>query len=109
MDLVFSWLREAGLKANLPKCKFLKALIEFLGHVVDGAGIHTVDSKIHAVTHFPTPSTVDHVWSFFGLAGFYRAFVRNFASIRLPLLSHVSLRRTLHLSGMMLRSKLLRP
>ncbi len=85
MDLVFSWLREPGLKAYLSKCKFLKARIEFLGHVVDGAGIHTVDSKIHAVMHFPTPSTVDHVRPFLGLAGYYRAFVRNFASIASPL------------------------
>ncbi len=84
LDLVFSWLREAGLKANLSQSKFLKARIEFLGHVIDGAGIRTVDSKIHAVTHFPTPKTVDHVRSFLGLAGYYRAFVRNFASIGSP-------------------------
>ncbi len=55
LDLVYSRPREVGLKANLSKCKFLKARIEFLGHVVDGADIHTVDSKIHAVPHFSTP------------------------------------------------------
>ncbi len=41
----------AGLKANLSTCKFFKARIEFLGYVADGAGIHTVDSKSHVVTH----------------------------------------------------------
>ncbi len=65
--------------------QFSQGRIEFLWHVVDGAGIHTVDSKIHAVTHFPTPSTVYHVRSFLGLAGYYRAFVRNFASIAFSL------------------------
>ena len=85
LDLVFSRLREAGLKAKLSKCNFLKSRIEFLGHVVDGDGIHTVDSKIKAVKHFPTPKTVENVRSFLGLAGYYRAFVRNFASIASPL------------------------
>ncbi len=51
LDLVFLRLREAGLKANLSKCNFLKSRIEFLGHVVDGDGIHTVDSKISVVKH----------------------------------------------------------
>ncbi len=85
MDLVFLLLPEAGLQANLSKCKFLKALFEFLGHVVDGAGIHTVDSKIHVVTHFPTPRPDDYVGSFLGLAVYYRVFVRNFAFIASPL------------------------
>ncbi len=81
LDFVFSRLRDVGLKTNLSKCKFHKARIESLGHVVDGAGFHTVDLKIHTVTHFPTPKTVDHVRSFLGFVGYYRAFVRNFASM----------------------------
>ncbi len=55
LDLVFTRLEEASLKAKLSKCDFLKSRIEFLGHIVDGEGIHTVDSKIDAVKHFPTP------------------------------------------------------
>ncbi len=85
LDLVFSRLREASLKANLSKCNFLKSRIEFLGHVVNGDGIHTADSKISAVKHSPAPKTVKNVHSFVGLAGYYRAFVRNFAPIASPL------------------------
>ncbi len=54
---------------------------EFLGHVVDGEGTHMVDSKINAVKHFPIPQNVENVRSFLGLAGYYRVFVRNSASI----------------------------
>ncbi len=61
LDLVFTKLEEAGLKAKLSKCDFLKSRIEFLGHVVDGEGIHTVDSNINAVKHFPTPQNVENV------------------------------------------------
>ncbi len=39
-------LREAGLKAKLTKCEFLKSKITFLGHTVDGDRIHTMDDKI---------------------------------------------------------------
>ncbi len=85
LDLVFTKLEEAGLQTKLSKCDFLKSRIEFLGHAVDGEGIHTVDSKINAVKHFPTPQNVENVRSFLGLAGYSRAFVRNFASIASPL------------------------
>ncbi len=71
LDLVFNRLKEAGLKAKLTKCDFLKLRIQFLGHVVDGDSIHTVDSKINAVKHFPTPQTVENVRSFLGLTGYY--------------------------------------
>ncbi len=64
---------------------FLKSRIEFLGHLVDGDGIHTVDSKITTVKNFPTPKSVENVRSFLGLAGYYGAFVKNFASIASPL------------------------
>ncbi len=52
LDLLSTKLQEAGLKAKLSKCDFLKSRIEFLGHVVDGKGIHTVDSKINALSTF---------------------------------------------------------
>ncbi len=85
LSLVFQKLTQAGLKAKLTKCEFLKSHIEFLGHLVDGDGIHTVDSKITAVQKFPTPKPVKNVHSFLGLVGYYRTFVRNFASIASPL------------------------
>ncbi len=83
--LVFQKLKQADLKAKLTKCKFLKSRIEFLGHLVDRDGIHTVDSKITAVQKFLTPTFLESVLSFLGLAGYYRAFVWDFPSIASPL------------------------
>lgn len=85
LQKVLQKLEEAGLKAKLTKCEFLKAKMKFLGHVVDGEGIHTVDDKIKAVQKFPQPKSVENVRSFLGLAGYYRPFIKNFAAIASPL------------------------
>ncbi len=52
---VLKRLQEVGLKLKITKCVFLKPQIKFLGHEVDGEGIHTVDDKITAVANFPQP------------------------------------------------------
>ncbi len=85
LSLVFQKLTQANLKAKLTKCEFLKSPIEFLGHFVDGDSIHTVDSTIAAVQKFPTTKSVMNVRSFLGIAGYYRAFGKNFVSITSPL------------------------
>ncbi len=77
--------RDAGLKVKLSKCEFLKSRIQFLGHAVDSFGIHTQTDKVSAVSNFPVPTSVDKVPSFLGLAGYYRAFVRDFSKIASPL------------------------
>ncbi len=60
-------LREAGLKAKLTECDFLKLKITLFGHTVDGDGIHTMDDKISAIKKFPQPPNVEKVLSFLRL------------------------------------------
>ena len=41
--------------------------------------------KVEAVKQFPTPGTKSDVRTFLGLAGYYRKFIPNFASVAAPL------------------------
>ncbi len=78
-------LQEVGLKLKLTQCEFLKPRIKFLGHVVDGFCIHTVDDKIKAIAEFPQLKSTDNVRSFLGVAGYYRPFIKNFTARASPL------------------------
>ncbi|GJV68650.1 putative reverse transcriptase domain-containing protein [Tanacetum coccineum] len=58
---------------------------EFLGHVINGDGIHVDPSKIEAVKNWKAPRTPSKVRSFLRLAGYYRRFIEDFSKRAKPL------------------------
>lgn len=74
-----------GLKINWRKCKFLANKITFLGFILEGGTIKPSDEKTIAVRKFPPPNNVLQVQRFLGLTGFFRRFIRNYATIARPL------------------------
>jgi len=82
---VFQRLSEAGLTINPKKCSFFREQIEYLGHTINSDGISPNSSKVKDILDFPAPNNVKQVKSFLGLAGFYRPFIKGFASIAHPL------------------------
>ncbi|GJS37652.1 putative reverse transcriptase domain-containing protein [Tanacetum coccineum] len=55
--------------------------VQFLGHVINGNGIHVDPSKIEAAKNWKSLRTPTKVRSFLGLAGYYCRFIKNFSKI----------------------------
>ena len=85
LSTILQKLREAGLRLKPSKCSFCQESVSYLGHIVSREGVSTDPEKTAKVTRWPTPTSVQEVQQFLGLASYYRRFVRNFAEIAKPL------------------------
>ena len=74
-----------NLRVKASKCTFGATHATFLGHVVSSQGVHTDPKKVQAVSSLSEPTTVEQVRSSLGLAGYYRRFIPNFATLSYPL------------------------
>ncbi|EIE84465.1 hypothetical protein RO3G_09175 [Rhizopus delemar RA 99-880] len=83
--LVLKKLDEAKLIINKKKCRFNRKELTFLGFNISAEGIKPAPEKVKAVFDWPTPTNVQQVRQFIGLAQHYRRFISGFAGIAAPL------------------------
>jgi hypothetical protein len=86
LHLVLQKLRENKLYAKLSKCEFWLKEVSFLGHIISEGGIFVDPSKVKDVLSWNTPQNVSDIWSFLGLAGYYRWFTEGFSKIAKPMI-----------------------
>jgi hypothetical protein len=85
LGLVFERLREAKLKLKPAKCSLFKPSVAFLGHVVNAQGINTDPEKVRAIAERPEPRNLEELWSFLGMARYYRGHIKDYAQMATPL------------------------
>ncbi len=59
--------------------------VHYLGHLIGQGQIEPDEGKIKSVRDYPTPATKKDVRAFLGLVGYYRRFIRQFATTATPL------------------------
>ena len=70
---------------KISKCNFFSKEIQYLGHILSATGIWPLPSKTHVVQHMQPPTMPKQVWTFLGLVGCYRKFIKRFTKITKPL------------------------
>ncbi|GKE04821.1 putative reverse transcriptase domain-containing protein, partial [Tanacetum coccineum] len=76
---------EFQLYAKFSKYEFWLDSVQFLGQLIDSSGVHVDPAKIEAIKNWAAPTTLTEVRQFFGLAGYYRRFIKEFSLISKPL------------------------
>ena len=76
---------EKNLVLNWEKFHFMVNQGILLGHIISTRGIEVDKAKIELISKLPSPTNVKTMRQFFGHAGFYRRFIKDFSKIAKPL------------------------
>ena len=84
IEQVFHRLRSSGISLKISKCVFASQKVDFLGFELSKKGIQPQTRLTYAIRSYERPTTKKQLKGFWGLAGFYRAFISGFATISRP-------------------------
>lgn len=84
IKIIAERLRNAGLTISVEKSKFCLKQLTYVGYLIDEFGCRPDPAKTLAVTEYPAPTSIKEVRRFYGMAAWYRRFIKNFAEITAP-------------------------
>ena len=85
IEMVLKCLQDFNLKIKPKKSVFFQSKVLFLGHILSKEGISPNPKKVQKVKEWPVLSNAKEVYSFLGLASYYRRFILQFAKWTNPL------------------------
>ena len=85
LRIVLQILRDHQLYTKFSKCEFCLTEVRFLGHVVSASGVSIYPKKIEAIMSWEIPKSVFEIYSFFGLAEYYRRFIEDLSRLVAPM------------------------
>jgi len=85
LKLILDLLATNHFVAKMSKCVFVVDTVNYLWHVVTKQGVVSDPEKVAAIMDWPTPCSLTELRGFLGLTGFYRRFVRGYATLASPL------------------------
>jgi len=85
LSLILDLLSAHQFVAKLSKCVFAVDTVNYLGHIISVNNVAPDPEKTSAILVWPEPRSLTALRGFLGLTGFYRRFVRHYASIAAPL------------------------
>ena len=71
---VLERLVNSGITLNPDKCEFRKQEVKFLGHLINGQGIHVDPEKTRAIREFDAPTNKKELRRFFGMINYLGKF-----------------------------------
>ncbi|MBW0545709.1 hypothetical protein O181_085424 [Austropuccinia psidii MF-1] len=85
LSRVLKKIQSVNMKISLKKCHFGFKELKLLGHVLSGPSLGIDKNMVSAVLLKPMPQKKKEIQSFLGVSGYYRQYIKDFASIARPL------------------------
>ncbi len=85
LQKVLERVESAGLKLNKDKCKLRQEKLNFLGQVVDAAGVRPDPAKVQAIRELAAPGNVHELKRILGMVNYLDKSVLNLSTVGQPL------------------------
>lgn len=85
LKLIMNLLVTNKFFAKFSKCEFAVSTVHYLGHIISDGVLTPDPEKIKAIVNWSQPRSLSALRGFLGLSGFYRKFIKHYATLAAPL------------------------